>query len=215
MNEIPKRVLVTGAGRCGTSAFMKFLHGYINDELLFNERQHCFTVNEEKIMGNTTKFWNPFFNAGLEYVIDEFSPDKVIFDSPYIFKDPRLCSGLRLILEKKRIKIDHLFILIRDYRKSALSRQKNQMWFTKWKSLACEDEKKSMLENQIEFNERSIGRLMETVAIYDVPHTIIQFPRFAKDSKYLQNKLKGTPLEIPDELMDDAFSIFDEKQINF
>tara|TARA_R100000278_G_C5448816_1_gene156533 strand:- start:383 stop:1030 length:648 start_codon:yes stop_codon:yes gene_type:complete len=215
MKPIPKRVLITGTGRCGTSAFVKFLREYIDLNLLCTTQQHYFVRDNDPIMGNTTTEWNVDANAGLEYVLDHHSSDDVFQNSPYIFKDTRLCSGLDQILKNKKMEVEHLFILIRDYRKSALSRKNKDMWFTEWGSIRCKDERKSKLQNQIEFNQRSIGKLMETVAIYDVPHTVIHFPRFAEESGYLARKLRNTPLAIPADKLQSAFAIFDKDQINF
>ena len=107
------------------------------------------------------------------------------------------------------------FILIRNYRHSALSRQKRNLWWSEYKGLRCVSSEKTRLQNQIEFNERCIGKLMETVAEYDIPHTILHFPRFIEDKEYLFNKLQNTPLQISQEQIESSFDVFDRKQVNF
>ena len=215
MKTKPNRVLVTGAGRSGTSALMKFFHQYIDSDLLSSHHKHLLRGDHGSWEANSCLMWNAKANAGLEYVIDETSSQESVDKSPYIFKDPRLCISLKKIMQNNMLNVDHLFICIRDYRKSAQSRKNKNLFFTEWKSLRCKDERKSMLRNQIEFNERAIGRLMETVAEYDISHTILSFPRFIRDKEYFFNKLKNTPVAINREDLDSAFSVFDEKQVNY
>lgn len=200
--------MVTGTGRCGTSAFMRFVGEYRGDDVVsFHETSEPWR--------NTSNYWNPEANAGIEYVIDRDSSDGDVANSPYILKDTRLCHSLGGILRARILRVDHLFILIRDYRKSAMSRQKRGMWFTDSGPVRCADERKSPLRNQIEFNQRVVGVLMETVAEHDVPHTVLHFPTFMQDGDYLFRKLRGTPLETDRETVGRASGVFDMDQISF
>ena len=209
LNDISKKILITGAGRCGTSVFMRFLHKYLDHSLFISKS----TTIENGFSINLAGFWNHKFNAGFEYIINKFSKDIDIELSPKIFKDPRLTNTLYDLISERSLNVQHLFILIRDYEKSALSRQKKDMWFFDEKRL--NDKSKTKLQHQIEFNKIQIAEIMLTVAEYDIPHTILSFPKFAEDKNYLYEKLKNTPLNISKQKLDLCFSVFDKSQINF
>ena len=209
LNDISKKILITGAGRCRTSVFMRFLHKYLDHSLFISKSR---TI-ENGFPINLAGFWNHKFNAGFEYVINKFSKDIDIELSPKIFKDPRLTNTLYDLISERSLNVQHLFILIRDYEKSALSRKKKDMWFFDEKRL--NDKSKTKLQHQIEFNKIQIAEIMLTVAEYDIPHTILSFPKFAEDKNYLYKKLKNTPLNISKQKLDLCFSVFDKSQINF
>ena len=199
------KVLITGTGRCGTSAFIKFL------SLVHGESKTCtnFQVPE-----NATMWWNNEANAGMEYVIHKNSSREHLDNAPYIIKDTRLCYNLDGLLKKEMIFVDHLFVLIRDYRNSAKSRKENGLLILEGGGVRCIDERKSSLKNQIEFNQRVIGVLMETIARYDIPHTVIHFPTFVLNREYLRSKIKGTPIDCNDDVFIRSFEVFDEKKVN-
>jgi len=218
MENIPNKVLVTGAGRSGTSAFMKFIYQYIDRKLLVSSQassHHSSDARDLSFNANLTREWNTTRNAGLEYLIEKNSQKEIIQNAPYIFKDPRICVTLDWICKKRIFNVEHVFVLIRDYKKSALSRQDKDMWWLEYSSIRCANSNKSMLSNQVDFNQRMIGKLMETIAVYDIPHTVIHFPRFIEDKDYLYNKLKDTPLSISKEKLNSAFKVLDKNQVNF
>ena len=218
MENIPNKVLVTGAGRSGTSAFMKFLYEYIDTDLLISKQNSSHYDIKSKDMSynaNLTREWNLSSNAGLEYIIEKNSSKSIVDGSPYIFKDPRICVTLDWICKKRIFNVEHVFVLIRDYKKSALSRQDKDMWWLEYSSIRCANPNKSTLSNQVDFNQRMIGKLMEAISIYDIPHTIINFPKFVENKEYLYEKLKGTPLQIKKEKMNSAFNVLEKKQVNF
>lgn len=208
MNSIPKRVLVTGAGRCGTSAFMQLMM------LLHGESKVFCPVSDNGSWNNTTNYWNDDVNAGMEYVITEKSSPSEIQSSPYIIKDPRLCCELSYILRKKLIDVEHIFVLIRDYRKSAQSRKSKDIFVLENRTVRCKDNKKSMIRNQIEYNQRAIGVLMETISLYDLKHTVINFPTFVDNEEYLYEKLVNTPLSCSREDLSSRFRILDTKKVS-
>lgn len=208
MNSIPKRVLVTGAGRCGTSAFMQLMtlvHG--------KDKVFC-PASVNATYTNTTHYWNDDLNAGMEYIITDKSSHYDIKNSPYIIKDPRLCCELSYVLKKNLIEVEHIFVLIRDYRKSAQSRKSKDIIILENRTVRCTDSRKSILRNQIEYNQRVIGVLMETISLYDLNHTIINFPRFVDDEEYLYEKLVNTPLSCSREDLSSCFRVLDTKKVS-
>ena len=199
------KVLITGTGRCGTSAFIKFL------SIVHGRTKTCTDI---LIPQNGTLWWNNEANAGMEYVIDKNSSSEHLEKAPYIIKDTRLCCSLGGLLKKDMISVDHLFLLVRDYRKSAKSRVDNNLVMLETGSVRCIDERKSSLRNQIEFNQRVVGVLMETIARYDIPHTVIHFPQMVMDREYLRSKITGTPIDCDDEAFNRSFEVFDEKKVH-
>lgn len=208
MNSIPKRVLVTGAGRCGTSAFMQLMI------LLHGESKSICQYIDNDSWKNATNYWNDEIGAGMEYIISEKSSDSEIRNSPYIIKDPRLCCELSYILKKKLIDVEHIFVFIRDYRKSAQSRKSKDIFMLENRTVRCKDNKKSMIRNQIEYNQRVIGVLMETISLYDLKHTVINFPTFVDNEEYLYEKLVNTPLSCSREDLSSCFRILDTKKVS-
>jgi hypothetical protein len=121
-----------------------------------------------------------------------------LLDDPkaaYIVKSTHLFLQLDSLLETGRYRIDHAFIPIRNIDDAAASR------------IRVHGE--TPLESAFDHNAvpgglyhcynswgqrsalgRSFYRLMYTIAAFDIPHTLIDFPRLARDSRYLYTKLK-------------------------
>ena len=114
--------------------------------------------------------------------------------SPYIVKSPYLCELLFDDLKAGRIIVDHAFIPIRKLRDAAASRVAIQArmkdaeqahWFGIPGGLWGTQNPKM----QGAALAKQFYRLMYTLTVFDVPHTLIEFPRLAFDPNYLYTKL--------------------------
>ena len=210
-----KRVLVTGTGRSGTSAFMKFVGKSHGVESIFC-RDAGLGANKENIFRNVnqTMIWNPETRAGHEFFLDSNCSDEIFQQSPYVIKNPSFCAELKGLLLTGKIEVEHIFVLIRDYKKSALSRKKDGLPLMSLKHIRQNDSRYDVLKNTTIFHQRLIGNLFETIAEYDIPHTVVHFPTFVGNADYLFKKLKNTPLELSRDKFDQAFPVLDKNLVN-
>lgn len=129
-------------------------------------------------------------NAGMEWDIRQ--PD-----SPYIVKSPFLCGELDGLLEARRVVIDHAIIPVRDLYSAAESRRDvarktdetlypegvpGGLWLTD-----RPERQEAVLAGQL-------YRMVYTLAKWDIPMTLLYFPRLVRDPEYLYGKI-GFALE--------------------
>lgn len=166
-----ERSIVTGTGRSGTTVFIQILADL------------GFTV----IKGA----YNNKAKGGLEYILNKDSNIMNVVKSPPIFKDPRLLFSLHEVLEKfKNLKINRAFLCMREYEYSAKSGiDKGLVWK---ESYNLNDP--TLLDHQINFHQKNVGKFIETISVNEIPLTILHFPRFI-DPNYLYDKLKDTEFE--------------------
>ena len=109
-------------------------------------------------------------------------------NGPRIVKNPALSTNLRHVLERKHVEIEHVIIPVRDLDVAAASRLRvseygrrtgvpGGMWLT------------NRTHGQRDALAVIFYELMWTVAEFDIPHTLLAFPRFASDADYLAAKL--------------------------
>jgi hypothetical protein len=174
MKEAQHKVIITGTGRAGTTLMMQLLTRL--------ELDTGFSDVDEGIYESC--------HAGMEQGLNS---------APYIVKSTHLCWWLDRLLNKGNLKIDHAFIPIRDLHEAAASR------LTVWKDwadaenapqdrrspkrvpgglLGCQTPKR-----QKDVLARAFFELMHTITAYDIPHTLIGFPRLAHEPYYLYEKL--------------------------
>jgi len=171
MEEKIERSIVTGTGRSGTTLFIQIMADL------------GFTV----VKGA----YNNKAKGGLEYILNKDSNIMNVVKSPPIFKDPRLLFNLHEVLEKfKTLKINRAFLCMREYEYSAKSGiDKDLVWK---ESYNLNDS--TLLDRQIDFHQKNIGKFIETISVNEIPLTILHFPRFT-NAEYLFRKLKGTEFE--------------------
>ncbi len=156
-------IIVTGVGRSGTTFLMQ-LFTQLNMDTGFNDIYDSIDLE---------------CNAGMEgFVLNE--DEKV----PYIIKSPFLCTKLESILQgNSKIVIDHAIIPIRDLHSASQSRIK--IGDGKQGGLfGTRDPKK-----QVSTLGVKLYKLMYTLTKYDIPTTMLLFPRIVTDPKYLFSKL--------------------------
>ncbi len=156
------KIIITGPGRSGTTLLVRLLTGMGLD-----------TREEElRVYGNV--------NAGLE-IMDPARPN-----TPRVIKSPQLTEELPRMLADGRVQptdIDHVLLPVRDLETAAASRVKASveagipkvpggMWGT------------SKPQEQKWFLAEAFYGLIEALARYEIPFTVLAFPRFAEDCDY-------------------------------
>lgn len=162
-------IIISGTGRAGTTFLMQLLTQLRFDTGFRDIHAHVFAN----------------CNAGMERDLRE--PN-----APYIVKSPWLCDSLDHILNDGKIIIDHALIPIRDLHAAAESRRRvtetsvavqfdgdipGGLWHTNDPA-----EQENILAQQL-------YQLMHTLAKHDVPTTLLYFPRFIHEPRYLYKKL--------------------------
>ena len=120
-------------------------------------------------------------NAGLERAADDPA-------GPRIVKSPELSRGLAAIVEAGVVSIDHVIIPIRDLDVAAASRVRNTRYgadLRTWGGLFGTNR----ATHQREALAVVLAELLETIARFDLEHTLLLFPRFALDADYTHRKL--------------------------
>lgn len=175
------KVIITGTGRAGTTFLVRLLTE-LDLDTGFNRQ-------------NWRDNYDEHCSAGLEKDLSD--PD-----APYIVKNPALCKELGALLASQRLVVDHAFIPIRDLESAARSRMRvggdgsvpGGLWLT-------DDATKQSSLLATAFHE-----LMHTLAVHDVPHTFLHFPRFACDPSYSFSKLQPVLHGITRRRFDTAFA---------
>lgn len=171
---IKHHLIISGTGRAGTTFLVQLLTALSLDT--------GFTDIASAV--------SPNCNAGMEWDIRR--PE-----APYIVKSPFLCDELDDLLEAKRIVIDHAVIPVRDLYSAAESRRDvarktdktlypegipGGLWMT------------DRPERQEAVLVAQLYKLIYTLAKWDIPMTLLYFPRLVRDPEYLYEKL-GFALE--------------------
>ena len=165
-----EKILITGTGRCGTTFLIK-LFSFLNFDTGFNRN-------------NYINYIHPNCNAGMETECNEEN---------YILKNPEFIANIENILKNNLIKIKLVIIPIRDFKSSAISRVKHNIWpGGLW---GAHDEL-----SQIQYYKEIMSNYIYIMTKYEINTIFINFDKMISDKKYLFNKIK---------------SVLDEKKINF
>jgi hypothetical protein len=168
---MPKNhVIISGTGRTGTTSLVQILTklgldtGHATNAEIFAESR-----------------------AGLEWPVSKiYEPD-----APYILKSPLFCEELETIMSSGDITIDHAIVPIRDLFNAAESRREVRRrtvarfpaWFPGglW---GTNDPKK-----QEEILRQRLYNLMLALAKWEIPLTLLYYPKFLLDPAYLYEKI--------------------------
>ncbi|HZP61054.1 MAG TPA: hypothetical protein VFB27_12085 [Opitutaceae bacterium] len=178
----PRKVVITGTGRAGTTFLVRLL-----TELGLDT-------------GYTRRNWSrdyfPHCDAGLEH-------DLARPDTPYIVKNPALCTTLETFLAENRFAVDHVYIPIRELDAAAASRIR--IGGTDG-SVPGGLLKTSDPSGQKAVLAEMFHRLIFTLVAREIPHTFLLFPRFACDPDYAYAKLNFLLREIQPDDFRQAFA---------
>ena len=165
-----KHIIITGNGRCGTTFLIRLLT----------------RVGMDTGFSDSDKGVNANCNAGLEW--DILNPK-----APYVLKNPNLCSRLDSIVSSGKASIEHVIVPVRDLYQAAESRRDVQRrsvgLYPDRKSIpgglwGCEDPK-----NQEAYLAAGFHHLLVAIAKWELPHTLLHFPRLVQEADYLYGKL--------------------------
>ncbi len=160
------KLIITGTGRAGTTLLVELLTelgldtGYSRGSRSRDYFEHC--------------------SAGLEL-------DVLADGSPYIVKSPAFCQTLPEHLAAGRFIVDHVLVPIRELEDAARSRIRvgGADGAVPGGLLGTSDPaaQRGVLAERFH-------TLMRTLAAHDIPHTLLDFPRFAMDPDYAWAKLR-------------------------
>lgn len=162
MGDAPRKIIITGTGRAGTTFLVRLLTelgldtGFTRENWREHVHAHC--------------------AAGLE-------KDLAAPDAPRIVKDPDLCERLPAILAAGRIVVEHALVPVRELEAAAASRVRiGANAPGGLVGTADADHQRAVLAERFH-------HLVETLVQHDIPHTFLAFPRFACDAAYCYERL--------------------------
>jgi hypothetical protein len=164
LDAVKSHILISGTGRAGTTFLIRLLGELGGDTGFLNPEQSI----------------DPISHAGLEV-------DLLTVPMPRVVKSPFACEKLAVALERKLYTIEHCFVPIRDLFSAAESRRRisrihgnlnaNTVPGGIWDTDRPEEQ-----ENEL---THKFYHLMLTFAQYNIPHTLLEFPRLVMDVDYL------------------------------
>jgi hypothetical protein len=166
------KIVITGTGRAGTTLLVQVLTDLGLDT--------GFAPDAPVDAG---------VNAGLETGIE--APD-----APRVVKNPNLSRRLGELLDANKVAIEHVIIPIRDLDVAAASRVRNTAYGADLHTFGGLFGT-ARATHQREALALVFYELMFTIARYDLPHTLLLFPRFAQDWRYTHEKLGFLAPDVP------------------
>lgn len=161
------KIVITGTGRSGTTLLVQLL-----DELGLDTG-----MREGKLSA-----YSPSVRAGLESRIDD--PD-----APRVVKDMTLGFRLRDLLGAGGLRIDHVLLPDRRLDVAAASRIRAARYGSRaFGRGALTGTIRATEQTQVLEGVRT--ELLATLADHEIPHTVLEFPRFATDAEYLCERLR-------------------------
>ena len=169
------KVIIAGTGRAGTTLLVQILTD----------------LGADTGFGPDARI-DPGARAGLEKNV--LAPN-----APRVVKSPRLSTTLRPLLEEGAVRVDHVLIPMRDLDVAAASRirvagygSRLSAWGGFWGTKRASRQRDALAGVLYE--------LVYTIAVFDLPHTFLVFPRFAEDPEYAYRKLSFLcPERTPDD----------------
>lgn len=164
-------LIISGTGRAGTTFLIQLLTE-LGLDTGFHDLESCVFDH---------------CHAGMEW--DICHPQ-----APYIIKSPNLCDHLDCILENTNIQIDHAIVPVRDLFSAAQSRVYVEFSSGLGK-LPGQHIPGGLWDTDIaDFQEPILAiklyHLIYTLAKWEIPLTLLSFPRIVHDSQYLFEKLQ-------------------------
>ena len=158
------KVIITGTGRAGTTFLVELLTRLGLDT--------GYSIDSLAT--------DPVSSAGLE------QPGWEREDSPYIVKSPLIAGSLHYAMRMADLVIDHAFIPMRPLREVVASRARVEKDGGDRPGGPVFE---GPLEQQACEHARQFHQLMMALARYDIPHTLLEFPRLVEDESYCCSQL--------------------------
>ncbi len=180
---LPRHLIITGTGRAGTTFLVELLTALGLDTGFQGKRredayfEHC--------------------QAGLE------QEDIEAPGTPYVVKNPGLSLTLDTVLARGRIQLDHVLVPIRRLEDAAASRIRVGGTGDVPGGLVGTENP----ADQAAVLSAQFHHLMLTLARYEVPYTLLEFPRFARDPDYTFRCLRPVLGDCTEERFRQAFAL--------
>ncbi len=158
-----RKIIITGTGRAGTT----FLVAVLSDLGLDTGFRPGVTMDGH--------------SGGLERAIE--NPD-----TPRIVKSPGYCTRLGRLLDDKVVEVEHVIIPMRNLDVAAASRVR-VAGYGRFLGVRGGLVGTRSAPRQRRVLTSMLAELMWAITRHDVPHTFIEFPRFAYDWQYTYEKL--------------------------
>ena len=168
------KIIITSYGRSGTSLLV----------YLFTLLEYSTGFTPEVCAGQL----KAPHHAGLERM--QFGPP---VDHLEVIKNPDFCHTLQQYVKGGKEKIDdivQIIIPLRGVMAAAESRYRNNLLWSNKGGYQIAGEKDKVLQNEKKYNGQSLGFLMDTIFLNDIPYTILKFPYFTRNARYTYFKLK-------------------------
>lgn len=175
------RVIITGAGNCGTTFLMKLFcelgldTGWTSEEVEALLKKRPRASFEWPVRGERALLHLP---------------------QPYILKHPHLCFDLRSRIERWGWNVEHIYVLLREYEHIASHKHKQYFGREVQPRRYRESFLKDGMLTDMEFRDYHkmkaasfIGNIMIPLVEDNIPHTFIMFPRMITDPVYLFDRL--------------------------
>lgn len=166
-----RHILISGTGRSGTTFLVQLFTALGFDT--------GFGMSQNNTFANC--------NAGMEWDLRDSN-------LPFIVKSPWMCEYLDSVLSKGDIHVDHLIVPVRDLFSAAESRR-DVMRRTETSGLEERQNVPGGLWGTSEpgMQEQALAerfyKLLWTAVQYEVPLTLLDFPRIVYEPEYLRQKL--------------------------
>jgi hypothetical protein len=177
------KIVITGTGRAGTTLLVRIFDALGLDA----------GVDSGKLAP-----YMPGVRAGLECRVDD--PD-----APAVVKDMTLGFRMREVLESDQVDIGHVVIPTRRLDIATASRIRAADYGRlPFRRGALTGTLRATEQEQVLVKMRD--EIVDALAAHDVPYTLIEFPRFAKDPDYIYEKLSFL---VPGSTLDDFKTALD------
>ncbi len=173
------KVVITGTGRAGTTLLVQILTDLGLDTGFAPDHR----VDDR-------------VHAGLEFKIE--SPN-----APRIVKDPNLSRRLGGLLDAGAVEVEHVIVPIRELDIAAASRIRNTKYGSNLHTFGGLFGT-ARATRQREALSLLFYELFWTIARHELPHTLLEFPRFADDWEYAYRQLSFLDPSIPPERWKEA-----------
>jgi hypothetical protein len=173
-NHVIHRVVIAGAGRAGATLLMQLL-----TRLGLDTGYTAYTDVHAEIHKKS--------DAGTQRLFDDSQ-------GAYIVKSTHLLLELDSVLKTGKYTIDHAFIPLRRLDDAVASRMAvtaptPQEFVDSYRTAPADKYQCYYAHGQKNALGRSLYDLIHSVAAFGIPHTLLDFPRFAHDPRYLFDKL--------------------------
>jgi hypothetical protein len=175
------KVVITGTGRTGTTLLVQILTDLGLDTGFGPDHR----VDDR-------------VHAGLEFKIE--SPN-----APRIVKDPNLSRRLGGLLDAGAVEVEHVVVPIRDLDIAAASRIRNTKYGSNLHTFGGLFGT-ARATRQREALALVFYELFWTITRHELPHTLLEFPRFADDWEYTYRQLSFLDPSIPPERWKEAIA---------